>query len=167
MMNIVHLILCLLFVTAAQATDIRWTGTTSDSSDPAKTAPRSQRYWDENNIKRPDYGKTDAEIAVDRGESGESSNFWLVVVLCCGMAAFYYKNTAGGNRLGSASGTAVWSNPFTTSTAGGNRLGSTSGTTSWSSPMTTSQETAEERARRARLAHFEQRLAVPVEKKDE
>jgi len=32
----------------------------------AATAPRSQRYWDEHNIERPDYAKTDYELARDR-----------------------------------------------------------------------------------------------------
>lgn len=34
----------------------------------AHYAPRSQKYWDEHNIERPDYAKTDAEIMAERGE---------------------------------------------------------------------------------------------------
>ena len=32
----------------------------------AATAPRSQKYWDENGIERPDYAKTDYELARER-----------------------------------------------------------------------------------------------------
>ena len=39
----------------------------------AHYAPRSQKYWDENNIERPDYAKTDAEIMAERGERIGSS----------------------------------------------------------------------------------------------
>eukprot|EP00985_Skeletonema_marinoi_P000321 scaffold115_cov169-Skeletonema_marinoi.AAC.2 len=39
----------------------------------AHYAPRSQKYWDEHNIERPDYAKTDAEIMAERGEQIGSS----------------------------------------------------------------------------------------------
>eukprot|EP00984_Skeletonema_dohrnii_P018059 scaffold8346_cov121-Skeletonema_dohrnii-CCMP3373.AAC.2 len=39
----------------------------------AHYAPRSQKYWDEHNIERPDYAKTDAEIMAERGERIGSS----------------------------------------------------------------------------------------------
>ena len=32
--------------------------------------PRSQKYWDENNIERPDYAKTDAELLKERMMKG-------------------------------------------------------------------------------------------------
>ena len=55
---------------AVQATNIEWKGT-DNQGDPAKEAPKSQKYWDENNIQRPDYAKTDAEIAAERRARGE------------------------------------------------------------------------------------------------
>ena len=74
----VWLVLILLFgspttppMPTASATSIKWTpaddtkrDANADSDKPnAATAPRSQRYWDEHGIERPDYAKTDAEVA--------------------------------------------------------------------------------------------------------
>mmetsp|Transcript_20796 Transcript_20796/g.46419 ORF Transcript_20796/g.46419 Transcript_20796/m.46419 type:complete len:243 (+) Transcript_20796:188-916(+) len=63
----------ILPVAAVAATSIKWTpGASSVNSNPnddkpnAATAPRSQKYWDEHNIERPDYAKTDGEIASER-----------------------------------------------------------------------------------------------------
>lgn len=39
----------------------------------AHYAPRSQKYWDEHNIERPDYAKTDAEIMAEKRERIGSS----------------------------------------------------------------------------------------------
>ena len=58
----------------ASATSIKWTpaddtkrDANADSDKPnAATAPRSQRYWDEHGIERPEYAKTDAEVAQER-----------------------------------------------------------------------------------------------------
>ena len=48
----------------------------------AHYAPRSQKYWDENNIERPDYAKTDAEIMSERGERIESSKLLSIGFIC-------------------------------------------------------------------------------------
>lgn len=55
----------LLFV---QAIEVQWTqnNNVSPEHQAAHNAPRSQKYWDENGIERPDYAKTDAEIAEER-----------------------------------------------------------------------------------------------------
>ena len=45
----------------------------------AHYAPRSQKYWDEHNIERPDYAKTDAEIIAERGERIRSSSKLLSI----------------------------------------------------------------------------------------
>ena len=59
----------------SSATSIKWTpaedtssgsGNNSGDKPNAATAPKSQRYWDEHGIERPDYAKTDAEVARER-----------------------------------------------------------------------------------------------------
>lgn len=55
-----------------RGTEIRWTRNNHDRDIPAHTAPRSQRYWDKHKIPRPDYAKTDAEIAAERGLPSQS-----------------------------------------------------------------------------------------------
>jgi hypothetical protein len=56
------------YVLVVQATKVTWTG--NDNILPeqmaAHNAPRSQKYWDEHGIERPDYAKTDKEIAAER-----------------------------------------------------------------------------------------------------
>jgi len=52
---------------SAIATNIKWTpGAVRPSESDAHNAPRSQKYWDEHGIERPDYAKTDQEIALER-----------------------------------------------------------------------------------------------------
>jgi len=49
-------------------TSIKWTpgtGTTHEDN-PAAKAPRSQKYWEEHNIQRPDYAKTDQEVYMEQ-----------------------------------------------------------------------------------------------------
>mmetsp|Transcript_31490 Transcript_31490/g.63517 ORF Transcript_31490/g.63517 Transcript_31490/m.63517 type:complete len:164 (+) Transcript_31490:123-614(+) len=47
----------------------------------AHYAPRSQKYWDEHNIERPDYAKTDAEILAERGEQIGSSKLLSIALI--------------------------------------------------------------------------------------
>jgi len=122
-------LLCLLIIVATEATKIKWTSASSGNQDPAKTAPKSQKYWDEHNIERPDYGKTDAEIAAERGESYSVPPVAIVLVLGVAYAIYQHNNkNTSGTRLGSAE----------------------------SNGLAFSQGDAEERARLARLARFEE-----------
>ena len=89
----------------AQGTQIKWKGT-SHGDDPAKSAPKSQRYWDEHNIERPDYAKTDAEIAAERGESLPIYPAVFIMVLLIVGAIYLLREEATGQRLG-GSGTGV------------------------------------------------------------
>ncbi len=50
----------------AEATNIKWTPNSNPDAPEAATAPRSQKYWDENNIERPDYAKTDFEVMKEK-----------------------------------------------------------------------------------------------------
>ena len=47
----------------------------------AHTAPRSQKYWDEHNIKRPDYAKTDAELRAERGGASNGGLLGTVMIV--------------------------------------------------------------------------------------
>jgi hypothetical protein len=108
-----------------QGTEIKWKGT-SHGDDPAKTAPKSQRYWDEHNIARPDYAKTDAEIAMERGDTNYTAIAFVILLLTMGVF-YFFRMKHNGQRLGGTNGIV---SPF-------------------------SQRMDEERAREARLARFE------------
>ena len=58
---IIFLLILVISLQATSGTNIKWTPATGSSSSniAAATAPKSQRYWDEHNIERPDYTKTD------------------------------------------------------------------------------------------------------------
>lgn len=98
-------ILLLLSAHISVATQVKWTANTANDNDPAATAPRSQKYWDENNIKRPDYAKTDSELFAEGkggGGGGGITNLVLLVAVAAG-ASYYYKHhhqaPSGGERL--------------------------------------------------------------------
>jgi len=57
-----------------EATKVTWTGNDGvlPEHEDAHNAPRSQKYWDEHGIRRPDYAKTDAEIAAERRRGSSS-----------------------------------------------------------------------------------------------
>lgn len=83
--------------------EIRWKSSTDETDqEPAKTAPKSQRYWDEHNIERPDYAKTDAELGMEQGYSFYTI-FGLLGILLGLTVGFYIKMKYpwDGKRLGS------------------------------------------------------------------
>ena len=104
------IVVSLLSLTSVvDATDVKWTPAENNNEDNrAATAPRSQKYWDEHGIERPDYAKTDAEIAFERGEvSGgiKTKIFWLgASIVILGFAVHHYFGPIplieGGSRLG-------------------------------------------------------------------
>jgi len=57
-----------------EATKVQWQG--NDNVPPhheaAHNAPRSQKYWDEHGIERPEYAMTDAEIRAKRRQQNDS-----------------------------------------------------------------------------------------------
>lgn len=92
-----------LLLTTCYATNVKWTAGEHDPKNRAATAPRSQKYWDKHNVKRPDYGKTDAEIRAERGETSDSTR--IVMLLVLGGLAYsgyhmYITRAADGFRLG-------------------------------------------------------------------
>ncbi|GMH88708.1 hypothetical protein TL16_g11233 [Triparma laevis f. inornata] len=58
------LLLLLLTLLSVTSTDIKFTP--GDNSGEAARAPRSQKYWDAHNIKKPEYAKTDAEVWAEK-----------------------------------------------------------------------------------------------------
>ena len=107
-------------VCSASNTKVHWTPNENvkEEHKEAHNAPRSQKYWDENNIKRPDYAKTDAEIMAERGESIIGSSKLLryalmLLIAACLTILFYVTNTWNwllevcgirGHRLGTSVG---------------------------------------------------------------
>lgn len=102
----------------ASGANVQWTSNENvkEEHKDAHYAPRSQKYWDEHNIERPDYAKTDAEIAAERGEHVISSNLLrytlIFVIAACLVIIFYVTNAwdwllemcgIRGHRLGSSS----------------------------------------------------------------
>jgi hypothetical protein len=113
------------------ATEVKWTASTTAALDAngqrlketAATAPRSQKYWDEHNIERPDYAKTDAELAHEKNErrkgdqsttnggSHKNKKIKQVFLFLLMVGALWYfvprvvqQRYFPGSRLGSASG---------------------------------------------------------------
>lgn len=85
------LIMLSLYVSMVHAMDIKWTSTQKD--DEAAKAPKSQKYWDEHNIKRPDYAKTDAEVRAERGGGrGSPLPAALFIMAGIGVGYVYYKD---------------------------------------------------------------------------
>ena len=95
------LITCLLLIpSSTSATQVKWqpNNNIKPENQAAHNAPRSQKYWDENNIKRPDYAKTDAEIAAERGEkNGGSGLLGLFLKMSIGLVllAIVYARITG------------------------------------------------------------------------
>lgn len=74
--------------TFVNGTSVKWTGNQDPNAPEASRVPRSQKYWDEHKIQRPDYAKTDAEIFQERIMSDESLNFkknFLMLMLFAGL----------------------------------------------------------------------------------
>ena len=147
---------CLVSLQRCAATEVKWQAT-GDPSHPAHTAPRSQRYWDKHGIERPDYAKTDAELAAERDAKPWSwAGIFFLVSSLVGIVAGLLVRQAGqplqssGTRLGSAQ-----QQLRSTSEKMLNYiLGFSQGTNGDAISL---DEKARE-ARQARLAHFEGKL---------
>jgi hypothetical protein len=55
-----------------EATKVQWQGNDNVHHEAAHNAPRSQKYWDEHGIERPEYAMTDAEIIAKRRQQDGS-----------------------------------------------------------------------------------------------
>jgi hypothetical protein len=99
------------------ATEVKWTpNNDGDIDDPAAMAPKSQKYWDEHNIERPDYAKTDAEVMTESIKNATGGNAatssWIkflvvVVTVSCPIGYFIvwprFLLHGNGHTLGSSS----------------------------------------------------------------
>ena len=94
------LLLLLLSCDLTDSTDIKWTPGHKDPNNAAHTAPRSQKYWDKHGIKRPEYAKTDAEIAKESGDGGSGKWLLLVPLLVAAGYLVHVRMGIGGHRLG-------------------------------------------------------------------
>ena len=141
------------------ATSIKWTPAdetkNGDNKPPnaAATAPKSQRYWDEHGIERPDYAKTDAEVARERAakykDGIKSATETLGGKLIIGMTvvALSYLYLVRADKI-----VAFWDK-------GSFRLGGSSnqGRSGYASSFTSSPVASREEARNARLARFDKK----------
>lgn len=130
------------------STDIKWTSASDanrkDGKETAATAPRSRNYWIENNIQVPDYAKTDAELSLERGESGVG-----------GGASSFAKIVLAFVVLGAAVGYVLLPR---LQHGGGHTL---------QGGFLPSRQVSEEEARRARLSRFETPNLSRFEAKDD
>lgn len=155
--------------TSINATQVSWSG--NQYVDPkhkaAHDAPRSQKYWDEHGIERPDYAKTDAEIAAERRQrGGESSIGWQTWMGTLTIIVYVAFGVAAVSSIGYGTYTGDWSviinNPVTefidqcinrileTGGMRGHKLGSTS-----VASQSIQNASEEEKRRLARIARFE------------
>jgi hypothetical protein len=143
--------LCLVSVRTCGATQVKWQAATGDSSHPAHTAPRSQRYWDKHGIERPDYGKTDSELAGESdGKPWSWAGIFFLVSSVVGIVAGLWVRQgvqASGTRLGSEQQLLHSTSEKMLNWI----LGSSQGTKNHAIDR-------DEKARQARLAHFEGKL---------
>lgn len=134
------LLVVLTTLPVVQATQVKWFGNNNNNKDPAATAPRSQRYWDQHNIQRPDYAKTDAELAAERGDELSSSTMGLWILV--------------GLVVAGVVGTKVYQDRQ--ASGGGVRLeGGTSSSSSTLFPKSRNRELSMVEQREARLARFD------------
>jgi len=103
-----------MIIYPGQSINVKWTGNNDPNAPEAAKVPRSQKYWDENNIERPDYAKTDTEIFQEKVMNGNGSkeesdgkSILLMIVFFVVLWGLIIKfgitkNSFGGNRLGSS-----------------------------------------------------------------
>jgi len=159
----------------AAASQVQWTQNNNIAPEhrAAHNAPRSQKYWDEHGIERPDYAKTDAEIAAERGElSGMGAiilrgiGITLLLSLFFVSAIVWYGHVTGDWETINSSRVGVIVNKLLDvfvglGGSGGHRLGSNAERKfSWlfGKKGDNKQGESEEEARRLRLARFDEAM---------
>ena len=158
LLGLARYVALLSFLLLCRATSIKWTPadeTKNGDNKPnaAATAPKSQRYWDEHGIERPDYAKTDAEVARERAakykdgikSATETLGGKLIVGVTIVALSYLYLVRAG--KI-----VAFWDK-------GSFRLGGSSdqGRSGYASSFASSPTASREEARNARLARFDKK----------
>lgn len=154
----IYAALLFLLVDIGAATSIKWTPAdepknSDNKPNAAATAPKSQRYWDEHGIERPDYAKTDAEVARERatkykdGIKSATGTLGGKLVLGVTMVALSYLYLVRAGKI-----VAFWDK-------GSFRLGGSSnqGRSGYASSFASSPAASREEARNARLARFDKK----------
>ena len=155
------LIIMMSLMDIGAATSIKWTpadetknGVNSGSKpNAAATAPKSQRYWDEHGIERPDYAKTDAEVARERaaqykdGIKSATETLGGKLILGATIVALSYMYLVRAGKI-----VAFWDK-------GSFRLGGSSNQvrSGYASSFASSPTASREEARNARLARFDKK----------
>lgn len=150
----VLILIIVVDIEVVNATDIQWKASKAHNNDKdaaAKAAPKSQRYWDEHNIQRPDYAKTDAEVAAERLQAIMPSWMYnhlriitMILLVTAALVLYYHNNNSGSGSGGS--GHSMNNGNMSSIQLQFQKL----------NPFKVSPEEEREKARKARLAHFEQ-----------
>ena len=145
--------LVVLFPCVVMSMDIKWTPNTSNNNnEDAATAPRSQKYWDEHNIERPDYAKTDWEIAQEKMKEDPNSVRLFIFMSIFGLTLLFFTVFSQSNqhayRLGGNHRTTT-----TTTTRSNNPT-----QTKLKMPFQEHKLTSQEALRQARIEMFERSM---------
>lgn len=85
---VIYLISLVQCAFVVNGTNVKWVGNQDPNAPEASRVPRSQKYWDEHKIERPDYAKTDAEVFQERILSDDTLDFkklLLMLILFVGL----------------------------------------------------------------------------------
>jgi hypothetical protein len=149
---------CLLSLRTCVGTEVKWQAT-GDPSHPAHTAPRSQRYWDKHGIERPDYAKTDAELAAESDAKPWSwAGIFFLVSSLIGIVAGLLVRQAGQPLSLQTSGTRLGSAQQQLHSTSEKMLNWILGFSQGANGDAIGQDEKAREARLARLAHFEGKL---------
>ena len=97
-----------LTLSLATATKVKFHENPENDNIEAVRAPRSQRYWDEHNIERPDYAKTDSEIWIERVEKWQTwgrergISWFLVGIVVMGLYFLMFRGSINPRPLSDA-----------------------------------------------------------------
>ncbi|KAL7465908.1 hypothetical protein ACHAXS_006211 [Conticribra weissflogii] len=161
-------------ISYVSASQVKWTQNNNISPEhrAAHNAPRSQKYWDQHGIERPDYAKTDAELAAERGKTSGTGGIILKGIGIISLLSLFFLSaiawygyvtgdweTINNSRLGIIVNKFL--DVFVGIGGGGHRLGSNAESKfSWlfGKEGGTKKEDSEEEARRLRLARFDEAM---------
>eukprot|EP00804_Cyclotella_cryptica_P017904 CCRYP_001271-RA/>CCRYP_001271-RA protein AED:0.39 eAED:0.39 QI:0/-1/0/1/-1/1/1/0/198 len=161
------LVLTPKYLKPVDGTQVKWSSNenVSPKDRAAHDAPRSQKYWDEHGIERPDYAKTDEEIAAERRQNGDSKwQTWLgtsliAVYVVFGILAIstiaYAVITGDWGVIKNNQVTAFLDRFITQVMESGGMKGQKLGSSAETTQTTTGGVSEEEKLRIARLARFD------------
>jgi hypothetical protein len=153
---------------------VKWVGNQDPNAPEASRVPRSQKYWDEHKIERPDYAKTDAEVFQERILSDDTLDFkklLLMLILFVGLWIYLIQKYspaggAGGGLFRLLGNSSSSSSSSSSRGSGGQKLGryisssssSNAGSKTFGfgvSSATNNGNSLDDAARMARLSRFD------------